>query len=175
MFLKAFLQIPVDLVDVEQILLPVVEWVGQGRQQAQSHRESSLPVKFSVERCPYSITYEVKDREKASNVWIRFLAAYIGCALSLKIIELPLVDLHGVLLNEDDLHLVRNLFISEPPLYPLPVSTEDRQPIKPESLPIVKFVEVEAIVLWPKRVAFGQHLFHHVPLRRLSLHFRWTK
>ena len=125
MFLKAFLQIPVDLVDVEQILLPVVEWVGQGRQQAQSHRESSLPVKFSVERCPYSITYEVKDREEASNVWIRFLAAYIGCALSLKIIELPLVDLHGVLLNEDDLHLVRNLFISEPPLYPLPMSTEN--------------------------------------------------
>ena len=106
MFLKAFLQVPVDLVDVEQILLPVVERVDQSRQQTQTQRESSLLVKFSVERCPYRVSYEVKDREKAANVWIRFLTAYIGSALSLEVIELPLVDLHGVLLYEDDLHLV---------------------------------------------------------------------
>ena len=106
MFIKAFLEVPVDFVDIQQILLSVVERISHGSQQPQGHGKSCFPVQFSMERCPYSVAYEVEDRQKSSDVRVFFLSSNVCHALSLKVIELPLVDLHGVLLNKDDLHFV---------------------------------------------------------------------
>ena len=116
-----------------------------------------------MHRRPQREAHEVDESEYASDIGPVLDGGQVLLAGGFQSVKDAIAKLHGVLLDEENFHVVTH-FQPEPVFDPLAVVAEPSQSLDPEQLSRVELGKVEILVLRPEFVAFLEHLTHEIVL-----------